>query len=304
MLKSPGAIAFHIGPLTVYWYGIIIALAFLVGLFITLAIAKADYGQKLKGEGAEPPPETPFNSQVKDYPEDKTREHIIDLSTLLLIGGIVFARLYYVIFNRNYYINHPLEIFMTWKGGLSIHGAIIGSILIIYFYTKRHKIALLKYTDLFAYGMIFAQAVGRWGNFFNSEAFGSPTDLPWKLYIPPANRPLKYMNFEYFHPAFLYESLWDIFVFIILITIVRKNKKETNKRLLAKGDNQDKKEKNEKNGSITFFYLILYSLGRFIIEGLRVDNIYVILGLPIAQFISIILFAAGIIGLYKVLRSK
>ena len=261
MLKSPGAVAFHMGSLTIYWYGIIIAVAFLVGLFITLTIAK------------------------KDYPEDKTQEHIIDLSTLLLIGGIVFARLYYVIFDWNYYSHHLPESFMTWRGGLSIHGVIVGGILIIYFYTKRHKLFLLKYTDLFAYGMIFAQAIGRWGNFFNSEAFGSPTDLPWKLYIPLANRPQEYMNFEYFHPTFLYESLWNIVVFIILITVVRKFFKE-------------------KTGSITFSYLILYSLGRFVIEGLGIDNIYSVFGMHIAQFISIVIIAAGITGFYKVLKQK
>lgn len=261
MLKSPGAVAFHIGSLNIYWYGIIIALAFLAGLFITLAIAD------------------------KDHPEDKIKEHIIDLSSMLLIGGIFFARLYYVIFNWNYYSHNLAESFMTWRGGLSIHGAIVGSVLIIYFYTKRHNLSLFKYTDLFAYGMIFAQAIGRWGNFFNSEAFGSPTNLPWKLYIPPFNRPPEYINFEYFHPTFLYESIWNIIVFIILITFVRKNFKE-------------------KYGSITCSYLILYSLGRFIIEGVRIDNIYVIFGLPIAQFISIILFTAGIIGLYKILKQK
>lgn len=261
MLKSPGAVAFHIGQMNIYWYGIIIAVAFLVGLFITLRIAKTD------------------------YPNEKTREHIINLSTILLIGGVFFARLYYVMFNWKYYSQHLLEIFMTWRGGLSIHGVIIGSILIIYFYTKHNNISLLKYTDLFAYGMIFAQAIGRWGNFFNSEAFGSPTNLPWKLYIPYANRPMEYTNFEYFHPTFLYESLWDIVVFIILITVIRKNFKE-------------------KTGSITCFYLILYSIGRFVIEGLRIDNIYVIFGLPLAQFISLILIIAGIIGLYSVLKRK
>jgi len=269
MLKSPGAVAFHIGSITVYWYGIIIALAFLAGLFITLAMAKSDSEK-----------ETNNNALTKG----KDREHIIDLSTILLIGGIIFARLYYVIFNWGYYSHHLSESFMTWRGGLSIHGAIIGSVLIIYLYTKRHNLSLLKYTDLFAYGMIFAQAIGRWGNFFNSEAFGSPTNLPWKLYIPAAHRPLEYMNFEYFHPTFLYESLWNIIVFIILITVVRKNFKE-------------------KYGSITCFYLILYSLGRFLIEAIRIDNIYVVFGLPLAQFISVILFMAGAIGLYKVLKN-
>jgi len=155
MLKSPAAVAFHVGDVTIYWYGIIIAVAFLAGLFITLKIAE------------------------KDYPENKqTQEHIIDLSTLLLVGGVFFARLYYVIFNWGYYSKHLPEIFMTWRGGLSIHGVIIGSLLIMYFYAKRHKISLLKYTDLFAYGMIFAQSIGRWGNFFNSEAFGGSYILP------------------------------------------------------------------------------------------------------------------------------
>ena len=261
MLKSPGAVAFHAGVVTIYWYGIIIAVAFLAGLFITLKTAE------------------------KDYENRQTQEHIIDLSTLLLIGGVFFARLYYVIFNWSYYIKHLPEIFMTWRGGLSIHGAIIGGLLIIYFYTKRHKIVLLKYTDLFAYGMIFAQAIGRWGNFFNSEAFGRPTNLPWKLYIPVMNRPQEYLNFEYFHPAFLYESLWDLLVFIILITFVRKKYKE-------------------KPGAVTCFYLILYSLGRFVTEGLRVDNIYSVFGLPIAQFVSIIMFVSGIIGLYLVTKAK
>lgn len=261
MLKSPGAIAFHIGNLPVYWYGIIIALAFLAGLFITLEAAK------------------------KDYADIKTREHIIDLSTLLLAGGIIFARLYYVIFNWKYYTNHLPEIFMTWKGGLSIHGTIIGCLILMYFYTKHYKISLLKYTDLFAYGMIFAQSIGRWGNFFNSEAFGTPTNLPWKLYIPLSHRPLQYINFEYFHPTFLYESIWNLIVFILLITIARKYFKD-------------------KTGSITCLYLIFYSLGRFIIEGFRVDNIYIIFGLPIAQFISIILFIIGITGLYKILKQK
>ncbi len=261
MLKSPGAIAFNIGSIPVYWYGIIIAFAFLIGLFLTLYIAK------------------------KDYPEDKTCEHIIDLSTLLLIGGVVFARIYYVIFNWDYYSLHLSEIFMTWRGGLSIHGVIIGSILIIYFYAKKHKLSLLKYTDQFVYGMILAQAIGRWGNFINSQAFGFPTNLFWKLYIPPENRPAEYINFEYFHPTFLYESIWNIAVFIILITIVRKNFKE-------------------KTGSITCFYFILYSLGRFIIESFRIDNIYVVLGLHIAQFVSIIIFIVGITGLYLVLKNK
>lgn len=255
MLKSPGEIAFHIGSLNIYWYGIIIAVAFIAGFAITLAIA------------------------AKDYPGKKTENSITDLSAILLIGGIISARLYYVCFNAGYYTEHPLEIFMIRQGGLSIHGVILGCLLIIYLYTKLHKLSMLKYTDIFAYGLIFAQAVGRWGNFFNSEAFGYPTNVPWKQYIPPANRPYEYINFEYFHPTFLYESLWNIFVFTILITFVRKYFKE-------------------KTGIITFSYLILYSSGRFIIEGFRSDNIYSVFGLHLAQFVSIVLVIIGTAGIY------
>lgn len=262
MLKSPGAVAFHIGTLNIYWYGIIIAVSFLAGLFIVLKTA------------------------IKDYPDDlNIKEQIIDLSTLLLFGGIVSARIYYVIFNWNYYSSRIPEIFMTWQGGLSIHGAIIGSILIIYYYTKKNNLSLLKFTDLFAYGMIFAQSIGRWGNFFNSEAFGSPTNLPWKVYIPPSSRPEEYINYEFFHPAFLYESIWNMLVFIVLFVFIRKFFKE-------------------KTGTVTFSYFILYSLGRFFIEGMRIDNIYSIWGIHIAQFISIIMFIIATIGLYRTINHK
>ena len=261
VFKSPGSVAFHTGPLTVYWYGIVIAVAFLAGLFITVKIAK------------------------KDYPDDNTAEHIIDLSTYLLIGGVIFARLYYVLFNLGYYLRTPLEAVMTWRGGLSIHGVVIGGILITYFYTKRHNLSLLKYTDLYAYGLIFAQGIGRWGNFFNSEAFGYPTNLPWKLYIPAESRPEAFMGYQYFHPTFLYEFLWDMAVFLILLLVFRRYFKE-------------------KTGVVTFAYFILYSLGRFLIEGLRLDNIYFIFGMHIAQFISIIFFIIGIIGFYMVQKKN
>lgn len=261
MLKSPGAVAFHIGSLNIYWYGIIIALAFIFGFVITLSIA------------------------AKDYSDKETKEHVTDLATILLIGGIISARIYYVLFNLNYYILHPAEIFMTWKGGLSIHGTILGCLLIIYFYTKLNKLSMLKYTDIFGYGLVFGQSIGRWGNFFNSEAFGKPTNLPWKLYIPPENRPFDYINFEYFHPTFLYESLWDLGIFLIFIFFIRKYFKE-------------------KKGVITFSYLVLYSTGRFLIERLRLDNIYSVFGLHIAQFVSIIMMIIGIIGLYKTFKKK
>ena len=261
MLKSPGSTALEIGSLNIYWYGIIIALAFVCGFIITVSIA------------------------AKTYPDKETKDHIIDLSTILLITGIVSARLYYVLFNLNYYKENPLEVFMLWQGGLSIHGVIIGCLLVMYLYTKIHKLSMLKYTDLFAFGLIFAQAIGRWGNFFNSEAFGTPTDLPWKLYIPPENRPPEYINFEYFHPAFLYESLWNLLLFFIFTVFLQKYIRQ-------------------KPGIITFSYFVLYSLGRFFIEGIRLDNIYSVMGLHLAQFICIVMLVIGIVGLYIIISKN
>lgn len=254
MFRSPGAIAFKLGVITVHWYGIIIAFAYIAGIYVAVKMA-----------------------QKKGLEVD----HVLNLSSYLLIGGIIGARLYYVLFSWAYFHNHLSEMFMLWNGGLSIHGGIIGGAIVAILYSKIHKIPLLKYADIFSYGLILGQAIGRWGNFFNSEAFGSPTNLPWKLYIPPENRPPAYSHYSFFHPAFLYESLWDIFVFIILIFFIRKKYK-----------NYD--------GGVFFSYLILYSTGRFMIESLRVDSIYNVIGIPLPQIASIILILTGITGLYFV----
>jgi len=254
MLKSPGPVALEAGPITIYWYGITLAIAFLAGLLITFKIAKK--------QGENP-------------------DKILNLAIFLLFGAIIGARLYFVMFNWGFYKFHLQEIFMTWHGGLSIHGAIIGGFITGAIYTKINKLPLLKYADLVSPGLILGQAIGRWGNFFNSEAFGVPTNLPWKLYIPVENRPENYMNYQYFHPTFLYESLWNITVFLLLFFIFRK-------------------KFEGKNGALFFLYLILYSLGRFVIESIRTDSIYMVAGIPIAQFVSIIFIITGILGLYFV----
>ncbi|MDD3014544.1 MAG: prolipoprotein diacylglyceryl transferase [Candidatus Gastranaerophilales bacterium] len=254
MFKSPGPIALEVGPIIIFWYGIIIALAFLAGLAVTVKIAKK--------QGENP-------------------DKILNLAIFLLLGAIIGARLYFVLFNWGFYKFHLQEIFMTWHGGLSIHGAIIGGFITGAVYTKLNKLPLLKYADFVSPGLILGQAIGRWGNFFNSEAFGFPTDLPWKLYIPIENRPPEYLNYQYFHPTFLYESIWNFTVFLLLFFVFRK-------------------KFEGKNGSLFFIYLILYSLGRFIVEGFRVDNIYIILGMPIAKLMSIIFIIIGILGLYFV----
>ncbi|OGI00372.1 MAG: prolipoprotein diacylglyceryl transferase [Candidatus Melainabacteria bacterium GWF2_37_15] len=241
-LQSPGEILFNIGPAAVHWYGVMIAAGFLIGLIVVLHAAKE---------------------------QNIDQNRIFDLSALLMICGIIFARLYYVIFDWDYFSGHLNEIFMTWQGGLSIHGVIIGGFFAMMAYTRFNKLNFLQYTDLYAYGLIIGQVIGRWGNFFNTEAFGGPTNLPIRVFIP---------EYGYCHPTFLYESIWNLIVFIILFYIIRKHPRY-------------------KYGAVTCGYFVLYSAGRFFIEGLRLDNIYSFAGLHIAQFVSLILIIAGILGL-------
>ncbi|MFA6988527.1 MAG: prolipoprotein diacylglyceryl transferase [Candidatus Gastranaerophilaceae bacterium] len=254
MFTSPGAVAFQFGSLTIYWYGIMIATAFLTGLFVTLKIARKYYN----------------SSEIED--------NIYNLAFIILPGALIGARLYFVLFNLDYYLQNPLDIIMIHKGGLSIHGGILGGFLTGICYTLKNKIPAFMYADLFAFGVIIGQAIGRWGNFFNSEAFAKPTNLPWKLYISPLMRPEKYANEAFFHPAFLYESLWNIFVFFILYFFIWK-------------------KYSNKHGIVFFSYLILYSIGRLFIESIRIDSVFNFLGFPVAQWMSIILIITGIIGI-------
>ena len=140
----------------------------------------------------------------------------------------------------------------------------------------------LKLADLFSFGLITGQIIGRWGNYFNSEAFGLPTELPWKLYIPYQLRPIEYRNYEFFHPTFLYESILNLIILIILYLILRKN------------------NETMKNGLIFFSYLILYSIARLLTETLRVDSILNISNFHIAHIAAIVLILTGAIGLYKI----
>lgn len=260
MFTSPGEIAFSVFSFPVHWYGIIMALAISTGLF-TVSLIRKNY-----------------------YP-DISKDFIIDLSFILIIFGIIGARLYYVFLDYNYYVKYPQEILAIWHGGLSIHGAIIAAILAGAFYIKLKNYNFLLLADLFTYGLIIGQAIGRWGNFFNSEAFGTPANIPWKLYIPVNHRPLMFYNIDYFHPAFLYESLLNIIIFLILFFIIRK---------ISAG----------KEGVIFFSYMIMYSSIRIFTESIRIDSIASLWGIPIAQIISLIFFIIGLIGLILICRKK
>ncbi|QTA37410.1 prolipoprotein diacylglyceryl transferase [Thermosipho ferrireducens] len=213
-------------------------------------------------------------------------DHVDEAIFWGIIAAIIGARTYYVIFMwGDFYSKYPGEIFKIWHGGLAIHGAIIGAILSTFLYTRLKKnctFTFLQGLDLFTSVLPLGQAIGRWGNFFNYEAFGSPTDLPWGMYIPPANRPLGLENFSKFHPTFLYESVGNFIIFLVLY-------------------NYDLRKKS--NGETTALYFILYSANRFWIEGLRTDSLY--LGnMRIAQLVSIVLIVLGLIMFLYLRKNK
>ncbi|WP_414752052.1 prolipoprotein diacylglyceryl transferase [Anabaena sp. CCY 9910] len=254
LFTSPGPVLVEIGPITIRWYGLLIATAVLIGVSLSQYLAK--------------------RRQVNP-------DLLSDLSIWLVIGAIPAARIYYVLFQWSEYAQHPERIIAIWQGGIAIHGAIIGGTLAALIFAKLKRVPFWQLADLVAPSLILGQAIGRWGNFFNSEAFGRPTNLPWKLYIPIERRPPDLASFEYFHPTFLYESIWDLMVFALLITLFFRS-------LAGKP--------RLKVGTLFMVYLATYSLGRLWIEGLRTDSL--MLGpLRIAQVVSLTGITLGLAGL-------
>lgn len=230
-MKAPNPIAFTIFNIDIRWYGILISLGALLGTIIAYKRA-------------------PKHGIV---PED-----ILDVILWALPMGIIGARIYYVIFSWQMYKSTPSEIFDIRSGGLAIHGGLIFGISAAYLVCRRKKINFLEMTDLLIPSVALAQSIGRWGNFFNSEAYGTETDLPWAIIV----------NGRHVHPTFLYESLWCFALFFILIYISKKRKFA---------------------GQIFCLYGMLYSLERFFVEGLRTDSL-MIGSLRQAQLISLFAF--------------
>jgi len=244
----PSPIAFNLGLLKVHWYGLFIVSGFLLGLFLVLKRSRA-YGLEKK--------------------------KIFDLSFYLLIFGLLGARIYYLLLFPGYFFSHPLEIFKVWQGGLGIYGAVLAGLLVLYFYARKHQIFYLSLLDLIVPALILGQAIGRFGNYFNRELFGLPTDLPWGIPI----------NGNFYHPCFLYESFWNFGVFLILMILERK------------------KSAKRVPGQIFSFYLFLYPLGRFFIEFLRIDNQPIFFNLYFSQYLSLALIFVGVYLLSR-LRPK
>lgn len=239
-----------IGGITIYWYSVMILIAVLVAIYIASNESK--------------------RRDMYDF--------INDLIVYVIISGIIGARLYYVIFNFSQYKNNILDIFKIWEGGLAIYGGVIAGFLAIVYLAKKRQQSIIETTDIIAPGLILAQAIGRWGNFFNQEAHGGMVELEFleSLHLPKFIIDGMHINGAYYHPTFLYESIWCILGFVLLI-ILRKITKR-------------------KKGIMTFTYFIWYGIGRFFIEGLRTDSLY--LGpIRISQLVSLVLIFIGIIGI-------
>lgn len=309
----PNPILVEFGPVRIYWYGLFIV----VGIFVAFAVTRwllEKYG-RIKNR--------PLPRLIKDG------NQIVDLSVYLILGGLVGARLAHVIAERQYFISRPLEIFKVWNGGLWIYGAIAGGLVGLFAYVRKYtpptplkrgdksrNVSLLEspseplfsraegkpacagrgyvirfLLDILAPGLVFAQAIGRCGNYFNQELYGLPTKMPWGIPIDTIHRVSGFAGNEFFHPVFLYESVWCAIVGVILLWMHNQRVKHASLPSPEVG-------LEERNlGTIFLWYLFLYSFGRFIFEFLRIDLVPMVLRIRITQIAAggVMVAAAGML---------
>ncbi|OGE82134.1 MAG: prolipoprotein diacylglyceryl transferase [Candidatus Doudnabacteria bacterium RIFCSPLOWO2_01_FULL_44_21] len=234
----------HLGPLSIRWYGLILAASILTGYFI---IRKNSWK---------------FGISAKD---------IDDFAFWLVIVAVVGARIYFVLFNWAYFSQNLAEIYKIWYGGISIYGSLIAGVIFSYFYTRKAAYSFWQLTDLLALGLPLSQAIGRLGNFVNQEAYGTHTNLPWKMYVAAKQ--------DYVHPTFLYEAVANVLVFVVL------------KKMIGKF----------KPGVLVLTYFMAYSVIRFVVEGLRTDSLYISI-FRVDQIVAVIILLIS--GLLLWMRSK
>ncbi|HDA2030331.1 TPA: prolipoprotein diacylglyceryl transferase [Staphylococcus aureus] len=240
-------VAFNLGPLSVRWYGIIIAVGILLGYFVAQrALVKAGLH----------------------------KDTLVDIIFYSALFGFIAARIYFVIFQWPYYAENPSEIIKIWHGGIAIHGGLIGGFIAGVIVCKVKNLNPFQIGDIVAPSIILAQGIGRWGNFMNHEAHGGSVSRAFleQLHLPNFIIENMYINGQYYHPTFLYESIWDVAGFIILVNI----------------------RKHLKLGETSFLYLTWYSIGRFFIEGLRTDSLMLTSNIRVAQLVSILLILISI----------
>lgn len=250
LLGAINPIAFSLGPLDVYWYGIIIAAAIFVAIFLSTREA-----EKRGIDG----------------------EHIVDMALWALPIAFIGARLYYVVFELDYYLQNPGEIIAIWNGGIAIYGGLIAGGLTVYWYTKKQGIPLWLMLDILAPSVLLAQAIGRWGNFMNQEAHGGEVTRSFleNLFLPEFIINQMEINGMYYHPTFLYESLWSLVGFVLIVIL------------------RDKKQLF-RQGEVALSYVLWYSFGRFFIEGLRTDSLWIFDFIRVSQALSVVLFIGAL----------
>lgn len=238
--------------INIYWYSVLIVMSIVIGMFFSLKEASKN---------------------------GLSKEFLYDLIFYLIPVSVVGARLYYVIFNFSLFEDDLLSVFRIWEGGIAIYGAIIAAFIFIVFYCKKKKKNILLTVDTLVPYLILGQSIGRWGNFINKEAHGAVTTLEYlkSIHIPNFIIEGMYINGEYYIPTFLYESLWCLLGFVLLLIIRRK-------------------DKYKNKGILLFTYFIWYGIGRFFIEGLRTDSLYIGI-FRVSQLVSIMLIIVGIVGI-------
>ena len=250
LLAAIDPIAIKIGGFEVAWYGVIIG----VGILLAMYLASSE-------------------GDRKGMPQD----FILDLAFWTVPIAILGARAYYVLFELGYYLENPGQIFQIWNGGLAIYGALLTGALVVYFFTKKKNVPVMLTLDVLAPGVLIAQSLGRWGNFINQEAHGAEVTREFleKLFLPEFI--INQMNIKgtYYHPTFLYESLWSLIGFALILYLRRRP------NLLREGE-------------VFFSYIIWYAFGRFFIEGMRTDSLYLFANIRVSQLLSIILIAGAI----------
>src|SRR3989344_9268488 len=286
---EPSPILMTLGPITIYWYGLFYTISIFLGYWLVSSTLK--------------------RILATHYPLPTTHSAALRLTArlpeftfALVVVGLIGARLYHVLNEWLYYWEHPLQIFAIWNGGLAIHGALIAGLIYLWLFVHyglritdwesknsqfaiRNKSNIIKFlflADLLSPAILLGQAIGRWGNYFNQELFGYPTTLPWGIPISPANRPPEFEQFTYFHPTFLYESLWDFVGAIILII------------WLSRWRHYKLQATSYKPGLIFPIYLIWMSFGRISIEFFRINTSPLVFGWKLSVLMSMIFVLIGI----------
>lgn len=249
----PQPILFHQGIITIYWYGLFIVLGIIASLILILFLAR-----RFKIDS----------------------EKIWDLSFYLVLFGIIGARIYEIFLEFPYYYANPSQIIKIWEGGLAIHGAIIAGAITLFVFVKKNHLDFWQLMAIIAPGLALGQAIGRYGNWFNQELFGLPTNLPWGIPIAIENRPLEFISQEFFHPTFIYESLGLLLISIFLFILLYRQKNSLTKKMAMR---------------IGAYYLAAYSVLRFSLEFIKVDITPTFLGLRWPQFMSLIIISIAIV---------